>query len=60
MIKELEEKSGECGITEAKEKEFSFRESFKKRAIYSVKCKIRSKKHSMYKREEDYEAGNMV
>lgn len=60
MIKELEKKSGECGITEVKEKEFSFTESFKKRAIYNVECKIRSKKHSMCKREEDYEAGNMV
>lgn len=60
VSKELEEKSGEYDISEAKDKEFSLRESLKERAVCNMKCKIRPKKGSMYKRDEDYEVGNMV
>lgn len=60
MSKELKEKSGEYGISEAKEKEFSLTETLKERAVYNVKCKIRPMKSSMRKRDEDYEVGNMV
>lgn len=59
-MQRIKEKHGGYGITEAKEKEFSLREALKERAVYNVKCKIRSKKSSMCKREEDYEVGNMV
>lgn len=60
VSEELKVKSGEYGITEAKEKEFCLRESLKERAVYNIKCKIKPTKSSIGKRDEDYEVGDMV